>query len=500
MADPVEVAAPAVEPAADAVAGFPDPLLHRAQARLGSTLRDKWRLDQLLGLGGTAAVYASTHRNGSRAAVKILHAELSIHPLVRQRFLREGYAANAVGHDGAVKVIDDDEAHDGSLFLVTELLEGESLEERRLRCGGRLSEREVLLVTNQLLDVLAAAHDHGIIHRDLKPDNVFLTRSGQVKVLDFGIARLRELSTTTKEGTQIGAAMGTPAYMAPEQALGLWDDVDALSDLWAWGATMFHLLSGSVVHEGRTVNEQLLSAMTKPARPLASVAPGMNAAVEALVDRALEFEKDKRWPDARSMQQAVRKAYSDKFGAPIEAAQGLAAPDAEEEWSPAPTRAGATPPEEADPTTPRLPTTAPPVEREPSMTARAVTLSRSWRAAMVLGGAALLGVAATSVHSMEEQPIGGTHKPSGLAQPSESVLNPPVVVLAPSPSLPGSAVADPRPTPNNTVVAADGTDGGNDPADGAAHGMARPVGRQDCNPPYSIDPDTGKHRWKLECL
>ncbi|MDP9035279.1 MAG: serine/threonine protein kinase, partial [Myxococcota bacterium] len=333
MADPVEVAAPEAEPAAKAAAGFPDPLLHRAQARIGETLRDKWHLDQLLGLGGTAAVYASTHRNGSRAAVKILHAELSIHPLVRQRFLREGYAANAVGHDGAVKVIDDDEAQDGSLFLVTELLEGESLEERRLRCGGRLPEREVLLVTDQLLDVLAAAHDHGIIHRDLKPDNVFLTRSGQVKVLDFGIARLRELSTTTKEGTQIGAAMGTPAYMAPEQALGLWDDVDALSDLWAWGATMFHLLSGSVVHEGRTVNEQLLSAMTKPARPLGSVAPGLDPGVEALVDRALEFEKSRRWPDARSMQEGVRKAFHDKFGVALETAPGLAAPGAEEEWS-----------------------------------------------------------------------------------------------------------------------------------------------------------------------
>src|SRR6202035_5230697 len=105
----------------DAASEFLDPLVTRARARVGCVLRDKWRLDVLLGVGGMAAVYAATHRNGSRAAVKILHAELTTHPDVRERFLREGYLANAVGHDGAVRIIDDDVAEDGSLFLVTEL-------------------------------------------------------------------------------------------------------------------------------------------------------------------------------------------------------------------------------------------------------------------------------------------------------------------------------------------------------------------------------------------
>jgi len=107
-----------------------DPLLLRAQMRVGTTVRSKWRLDLLLGVGGMATVYAATHRNGSRAAVKILHAELSINAQLRGRFLREGYLANAVGHHGAVKVIDDDIAEDGSLFLVTELLDGETLQDR----------------------------------------------------------------------------------------------------------------------------------------------------------------------------------------------------------------------------------------------------------------------------------------------------------------------------------------------------------------------------------
>src|SRR5271155_3614740 len=94
-----------------------DAVGRRARERVGTTLRDKWRLDVLLGVGGMAAVYAATHRNGSRAAVKVLHPGMSSHPFVRPRFLREGRLANAVGHEGAVKVIDDDEAEDGSLFL-----------------------------------------------------------------------------------------------------------------------------------------------------------------------------------------------------------------------------------------------------------------------------------------------------------------------------------------------------------------------------------------------
>jgi serine/threonine-protein kinase len=170
----------------DALTTFLDPMLMRARTRVGSVLREKWRLDALLGVGGMAAVYSATHRNGSRVAVKILHPELSVNVQVKTRFLREGYVANAVGHDGAVRVSDDDTAEDGAAFLVMELLDGETLEDRRMRFGGRLSEDEVLAMAEQLLDVLAAAHAKGVVHRDLKPENVFLTRAGQVKVLDFG--------------------------------------------------------------------------------------------------------------------------------------------------------------------------------------------------------------------------------------------------------------------------------------------------------------------------
>ena len=302
-----------------------DPHLLRAQLRIGATLRGKWRLDVLLGIGGMATVYAATHRNGSRAAVKILHSELSLNSQLRARFMREGYVANSVGHEGAVKVLDDDVAEDGSLFLVTELLDGETLEDRRLRFGGLLPQQEVLLIVDQVLDVLAAAHARGVVHRDLKPENVFLTRSGLVKVLDFGIARLREL-TTTSTATRAGMTLGTPAYMSPEQARGLWDEVGSRSDIWACGATMYHLLSGRYVHEGRTPNEQLLSAMTRGAAPCSSVSPRVGSAVASVVDRALEFDRERRWPDAPSMQRAIRGAYLESHGLGIGTAARLVVP------------------------------------------------------------------------------------------------------------------------------------------------------------------------------
>src|SRR6185312_7505302 len=227
-------------------------------------LREKWRLDLLLGVGGMAAVYAATHvNNGRRAAVKLLHTELGANTEVRTRFLREGYLANKVDHPGTVAILDDAVGEDGSVFLVMELLDGETVEDRRERTGV-LPAHEVLSLADRLLDVLAVAHGKGIVHRDIKPENVFLTRDGQVKVLDFGIARMRELQATRLTLTSAGA-IGTPAFMPPEQARGRWDDVGPRSDLWAVGATMFTLVSGRLVHHAETVNELMLAAMTKRA-------------------------------------------------------------------------------------------------------------------------------------------------------------------------------------------------------------------------------------------
>jgi serine/threonine-protein kinase len=288
-----------------------DEQTRRAQMRVGQLVRGRWRLDMLLGVGGMAAVYEATHRNGKRVALKMLHSEVSTNSEVRQRFVDEGYAANRVGHPGAVSVIDDDVAEDGSAFLVMDLLEGETIETRLLR-RGKLWPGEVLPITYALLDVLAAAHDKAIVHRDIKPDNVFVTREGKVKLLDFGIARMIEPGRPRT--TKSGATMGTPAFMPPEQARGRWDLLDGRTDLWAVGATMYIQLTGHQVREADTPNEELLLAMTEPAPSLGELRPDLPPALIELVDKALAFEQEDRWPNARAMQAAVRMVQ-DMLGA-----------------------------------------------------------------------------------------------------------------------------------------------------------------------------------------
>jgi serine/threonine-protein kinase len=155
-----------------------------------------------------------------------------------------------------------------------------------------------------------------------------LTRDGVVKLLDFGIGRLKELkgvATTTLSG----ATMGTPAFMAPEQARGRWDEVDGQTDLWALGATLFTLLTGEFVHEGQTVNETLALACTQPARLIKTLRPDLPERVAALIDRALAYAKAQRFPDARAMQAEVRLAYAALAGSDVSRAAQLSVPDAE---------------------------------------------------------------------------------------------------------------------------------------------------------------------------
>jgi serine/threonine protein kinase len=285
-----------------------DPLTRRASARIGQVLRGKWRIDRLLGVGGMAAVYEGTHRNGKRGAIKLLHPEVSTDTDARRRFLQEGYAANRVEHPGAVSVLDDDVTEDGSVFLVMELLEGQAVSDlAEDRPDHRLDLATTVRIADQALDVLASAHERGIVHRDVKPENLFLTRDGAIKVVDFGLARVEEHQSGVS-ATRTGNTMGTPAFMAPEQALGNWSEVDARTDLWAIGATMFSLLTGRLVHQATNVQQMLLAAMTKPAPPLRSVQPEIPVGIADVVDRALAFDRDARWPSARAMQGALRKA------------------------------------------------------------------------------------------------------------------------------------------------------------------------------------------------
>jgi serine/threonine protein kinase len=290
----------------------------RAEERVGTVLNDKWTLERLLGVGGMAAVYAGRHRNGARAAVKVLHADLSRHPEVRERFLREGYAANSVEHPGAVKVLDDDVVaagpDTGTAYLVMELLEGESLQDHVER-GHLLGEREFLVVAESVLGVLEAAHARGVVHRDLKPENLFLLSGPEereagalrVKVLDFGLARLLQGQAITS----YGLALGTPSFMSPEQAAGRIDEIDGRTDLFALAATGFRLRTGRRIHEGLNPVE-LVTKMANVAAPrIRTVAPGVSGPFARVIDRALEFRREDRHENAAVMRDDVRRAIAE---------------------------------------------------------------------------------------------------------------------------------------------------------------------------------------------
>jgi serine/threonine protein kinase len=274
-----------------------------ALRRVGQLLSGKWHLEKLLGVGGMAAVYAAVHRNGTRAAIKLFKPGFIADPGMHQRFLREGYLANRVGHPAVVHVFDDHvDERDGSAYLVMELISGESLQQW-LEREGRLPSSEVLLVADQLLDVLESAHAHGIVHRDLKPENIIVVPSGHIRVLDFGIARDIDGDPTTTYG---GITVGTPAFMAPEQALGKSAQIDGRTDLYAVGAMMFSLLTGEHIHQGETVQELVLRAAWFHARKLQDVWASAPPELAAIIDRACAYDRESRFADAKAMRAAVQ--------------------------------------------------------------------------------------------------------------------------------------------------------------------------------------------------
>ena len=277
----------------------------RGNSREGSVLCGRYTLGRLIGSGGMGAVYEGTHRNGNPVAVKVLHPELCASSEIRARFLGEGYVANKVKHPGVVRVLDDDTAEDGTAFLVMDLLKGETLESR-LSAQPVLPELEAVELTCALLDILVAAHRADIVHRDIKPENVFLTTEGETKVLDFGIAKILGSRTATRTGF----AMGTPLYMAPEQARGLMRLVDGQSDVWSVGATLFRCLTGRCVYEGETPELVMIQAATQPPPRLEAVVPGADAELCEVVNLALEPTKEKRWASASAMFSALERVRS----------------------------------------------------------------------------------------------------------------------------------------------------------------------------------------------
>lgn len=284
------------------------------KGRIGTVLKQRYNVDGLLEVGGIAAVYSGSHKNGRRVSLKVLHPDLATNPDLCQRFLREGYVANAVEHTGAATILDDDTAEDGAPFLVLELLKGVSLEQR-LAQKGPLPPEEALYVADQVLDVLVAAHEKGISHGDIKPANVFLTSAGPIKLLDFGVARMRREALGVAPVEDEGP-FGTSSFSAPEQARGE-APVDWRADIWSVGALLFTALTARSVHPGDSSAERRAAAASESAPGIKEVWPGLPPSVIELVDVALAFEKEKRHQTARLMQRETRAAYQALVRGPV---------------------------------------------------------------------------------------------------------------------------------------------------------------------------------------
>ncbi|MBK8943052.1 MAG: protein kinase [Polyangiaceae bacterium] len=278
----------------------------QAARRVGSDLNDKWRIDRVLGVGGMGAVFAATHKNnGTRAAIKVLHVEYSHAADVRERFLREGKIANRVDHLARVQVVDDGVSSVGEPFLVMELLEGMTLAELFKRSGGRVPLTKILGIFDTVLDLLAKCHEIDVIHRDIKPANIFLTKQGGVKVLDFGVARMREPEAGV-EATRAGIALGTASFIAPEQALGM-DKLDGRADLFSVGACLYTGITGERLHASKTEAEEFVLAATQAAPSVSRKAPDLPVEIAAFIDKALSFDRAQRHQSAREMRAELLK-------------------------------------------------------------------------------------------------------------------------------------------------------------------------------------------------
>ena len=265
-----------------------------AQLGQGSIVGGKYRIERVIGLGGMGAVYEATQLNiGRKVALKVVRADLLGDPTMAKRFQREATAAASVHHPSVVVVHEFGQTDEGTLFLVMELLEGESLA-ARLKRHHRIAPRDAVRITAEVLAGLEAAHEAGVVHRDLKPDNITLLASGGVKVLDFGIARIVDrVDTPAPAGqdrsalTEVGQMLGTPRYMSPEAVARM--PVGPSADLYAMGAILFEMLAGRPVF---TEKEPVIlmghHLRTEPPR-LRDVAPDLEVppAVDEIIEQLL---------------------------------------------------------------------------------------------------------------------------------------------------------------------------------------------------------------------
>ncbi|WP_437321292.1 serine/threonine-protein kinase [Sorangium sp. So ce385] len=293
-----------VRPPAPPAASAPGEPPVEADPLVGTTVAGAYRIVRLLGEGGMGRVYETHHTRipGKRFALKTLHAELAQQPTILARFQREAEAAASVRNPHIVEIFDVNRLSDGRPCIIAEYLDGQGLGELLAASGGRLPVGTAVRIAREVCDGIAAAHAAGVVHRDIKPENIFLTGDPAcptVKVLDFGISK-----TSAPSGlTRTGMILGTPAYMAPEQAKG--DEIDARADIYAVGAVLYHALTGQRPFERSDPTAMLLAVMTEEPPAPRTVNPEIPPDLEVIVQRAMAKEKEGRYASMAELASAL---------------------------------------------------------------------------------------------------------------------------------------------------------------------------------------------------